>query len=340
MAEICYPFTDSPAATELQWQRMARMWMVDGIDAAATSNAGKVSAGSGLAVNVAAFSALLRGFYFSLDTTKSLGLAINNASTARIDKIVLRIDCNANTAAVIAIQGTAAASPVAPAMTYTETVFDLPLADVRVEAADTISTITDRRRFVGRPVVCCTSSNRPDAQGRPMLAFEQDTNRVVFTPGDGSWVVGMGADVFRPLYLYSGTVGRTTAYSYWSATLGDTDDPSMGLTFNAPPSGRVFISIGAFISNDTATKRSRMALRLRDSTGTDWWGTGDAVTGWPHRQIVWQNNASGGGGQSCAAVFHADGLVPGRSYTAGLFYNVSGGTGSFDDRYIKIDPVP
>jgi hypothetical protein len=338
MAEICYPFTDSPAATELQWQRMARLWMPDGIDSPANGNAGKVTAGSGLTVNVAPCNAILRGFYYSLDATKNIGLAINNASTARIDKIVIRIDCNANTATAIAIQGTAAATPVAPTMSYTETVFDLPLADVRVEANDTISTITDRRRFVGRPIVYCTSANRPDPQGRPLLAFEQDTSRVVYTSGDGNWVVGMGADVFRPKYVRSEDAGLSSAFSYWSATLTDTVDASLSLSFTAPPSGQAFITIGALLANDTAGRYTFMGMRLRDSTGTDYWALpGDPDGG---NRVLRHMGGVAGSSSHCSTTLWAGSLVPGRVYTASLAYRVGGGTGTYDDRFIKIDPVP
>ena len=343
MAEECYPFDNSPAATEIQWIRMAQTWQMDGVDGLPSGTALKVTASSGLNVSVAAGDANIRGCHYRNSAAKTIGLATNNASTARIDRIVVRVNTSTNVGTAIAITGTAASSPAAPDMTYTDTTFDLPLATVRVEANDTISTVTDKRTFVGRPTVFCTSQNRPDARGRPLLAFETDTNRVIYTSGDNVWTVGIGRDVFRASYAYSGSTGHTTS-TFWVDTLADAEaNQKISLTFTAPPSGITDFTFGAFIGNNTSNRSAYLALRLVGADGSVYWGvfneppTADRYMSW---NCPPNSGGAGVGGSTCSSVFRASSLSPGVDYTATLWYAVDGGQGTWDSRVLRIDPQP
>lgn len=112
----------------------------------------KVTAHSGMTVSVGAGRAWILGHWYYNDTAYT-GLTIGTApsgSNARIDRIVLRLDTStAARSIVLAVkQGTAAASPVAPALTRSGNVYEICLADVRVNAGAVSisnSNITDTR---------------------------------------------------------------------------------------------------------------------------------------------------------------------------------------------------
>lgn len=106
----------------------------------------KVTA-SGLNLTVAAGRGWINGKYFFNDSAFPLPAITPPTGGARIDRVVLRLN---NTLAVrsISIQyltGTAATSPVAPAITRSSEIYDLVLADVSVSAGASSVTITDQR---------------------------------------------------------------------------------------------------------------------------------------------------------------------------------------------------
>ena len=341
MAEECYPFDNSPAATEIQWIRMAQVWQMDGVDGLPSGTSLKVSATSGLNVSVAAGDANIRGVHYRNSSAKTIGLATNNAASARIDRIVVRVNTSTNVGTIDKITGTAASNPVAPDMTYTDTTFDLSLATVRVEANDTISTVTDKRTFVGRPVVFCTSQNRPDSRGRPLLAFETDTNRVIYTKGDNNWRVGIGQDVFRASYDYSGSKGHTTRTD-WTSVLADSLAPGIVRTFTAPPSGIVDFTFGAFLGNNANNQATYLGLRLVAEDGSTYWAVNSDGTADRYMSVNIPPNSGGAGigGSAASAVFRATSLDPGVDYTGTLMYRVSGGEATIDSRFLRIDPQP
>jgi hypothetical protein len=79
-----------------------------------------------------------------------LDLAIADSTRPRIDRIVLRYDAVARSTSFVILQGTAASSPTAPAITQTELIYDLCLADIyrpggstTVTASNITSTVLD-----------------------------------------------------------------------------------------------------------------------------------------------------------------------------------------------------
>lgn len=112
----------------------------------------KVSAGTGMTISVGYGRAWINGHWFFNDTAYS-GLTLATApagSNSRIDRVVLRLDTSTAVRSVsLAVKtGTAAASPVAPALTRSGDVYELALADIRVGAgvlSISNSNITDLR---------------------------------------------------------------------------------------------------------------------------------------------------------------------------------------------------
>lgn len=137
MAQTSFPFDAGAGASVLegQWQKMARRWLASGV-IDGYLNALAVSAdGTTLGVTVATGGAFVEGFFYDNDAPLAVALAAANATNPRIDRIVVRLDRTANTAVIAVVQGTPAASPGLPAVSTTDTRYELVIAHVTVPAA-------------------------------------------------------------------------------------------------------------------------------------------------------------------------------------------------------------
>lgn len=106
----------------------------------------KVTA-NGLALTVNAGRAWIKGHYYWNETQYALPAISTPTGGSRIDRVVLRFD---KTIAVRSttlqyLTGTAATSPVAPALTRTDTIYDLCLAEITVNANASSLSVKDTR---------------------------------------------------------------------------------------------------------------------------------------------------------------------------------------------------
>jgi hypothetical protein len=105
---------------------------------------------SGMQVSVALGNAIVRGFFFQSTAAETLTIGTSSTSP-RIDSVVVRLNPTSNTIVLAVVQGTPAATPVAPTLTQTESGnFELLLATVAVAAnVTTIAAgdVTDLRTF-------------------------------------------------------------------------------------------------------------------------------------------------------------------------------------------------
>lgn len=109
----------------------------------------QVTPGTGMTVNVAKGSAFINGYRYE-NSADGLEVTLSTAPSAgsRIDRIVVRWDRSLRKIYAVAVAGTAAASPAAPALTRTADKWELCLATVAVSAGATSltqSSITDTR---------------------------------------------------------------------------------------------------------------------------------------------------------------------------------------------------
>lgn len=193
MAQSSFPFEDIDT-TETQFSQWARNFN-SGVDDVPTGTALEVSAGTGLAVDVEAGEAMVRGHYYISDATESLALATADATNDRLDTVVLRLDPSANSIILAVKTGTPAGSPSAPALVQTDAgIYEQPLADVLVPATSGVpTTITDRREFQGTRLGSWTTAGRPTPAGRVLFGFNTttgaveyyDTNLSAWTPVGG-----------------------------------------------------------------------------------------------------------------------------------------------------------
>lgn len=123
---------------------------------ATNSNYFLVTAGStGMTVNVNAGFAMVNGCMALETDTRTLTLQASDTSFARIDTVVLRLDTNENkrTCELDVLTGNAATTPTRKALTRTESIYEIGLADILVNANSTVVTnskITDTRYEAAR----------------------------------------------------------------------------------------------------------------------------------------------------------------------------------------------
>ena len=108
-----------------------------------------VTAVEGLSVQVSAGQAWVRPARFKgrsiiMQQPETLTLTAADAVRSRIDRVVLRYDAAAKKTLLVVLEGTPdSAGPVAPAITRTELIYDLCLAEIKRPAGSTAVTVAD-----------------------------------------------------------------------------------------------------------------------------------------------------------------------------------------------------
>lgn len=153
MATSYFPFDAGAgsAISESQWQKMARRWLKSGVLTGYLNALAVTADGSGMTVSVNTGGAWVEGFYFENDAAAAQTIAAAHATLSRIDRIAVRLDRTANTCALVVLTGTAAASPVAPTLSTTDTLYEIGLATVLVDPAVGViaaGKVTDTRTLV------------------------------------------------------------------------------------------------------------------------------------------------------------------------------------------------
>ena len=88
------------------------------------------------------------GYSITKREADTLTMPLADPSLPRIDRIVMRYDAGARAASLQVLQGTASSTPTAPAISRTELIYDLCLAEITRPAGSTSITtgqITDTR---------------------------------------------------------------------------------------------------------------------------------------------------------------------------------------------------
>lgn len=136
--------------TEDGWAKMAALWRRTGVIAGALNKLAVTANGAGMQVTVDTGQAWINGFYYENDAALVVPIGPADPVNPRIDRVVARLDRGANTIAIVVIAGAPAPVPAAPALQAGNVVFDVPLAQVRVDAAAvsiTAPKVTDERLF-------------------------------------------------------------------------------------------------------------------------------------------------------------------------------------------------
>lgn len=144
-------------------RKIFHMLYTNGVALTEDSAALQVVPGSGMSVSVNAGMAIIEGAMGFQEEAAVISLEAANATYARIDTIVARLNTNfsGRSISLEVLTGTAAAAPAAPAITRAGNIYDLRLADINIPAgatAITASMITDTRLDAG----CGVATARPE----------------------------------------------------------------------------------------------------------------------------------------------------------------------------------
>ena len=158
MANLWYSHFDSTAEDRRKllaedWARYIRGFITDGIRNGGTCL--KASPGGGMFVNISPGIATVQGYFMEITpdgngTDYQLLVPAAHPTLSRIDRVVLRLDRTISGRKVTPeiLLGTASGSPSAPALTRTQNIWELSLAQVKVSGgAASVSSIdiTDER---------------------------------------------------------------------------------------------------------------------------------------------------------------------------------------------------
>lgn len=147
----------------------------------------RVTAGSGLSVNVGIGRAWFNRTWTWNDSVLNISLPTADPVLPRIDTVALIIDDTLRTNSIEIIQGTASSSPVAPTLTNTSDHHEYRLANVAVSATATSITNNDITDFVG-------TSQTPYTNVMGSMLFFQNATMPVM---DGQASIGVKKEYAR-----------------------------------------------------------------------------------------------------------------------------------------------
>jgi hypothetical protein len=153
MAQSYFPFDSGRGAniTENQWSKMARLWAETGVIKGYLNALLAFADSTGMQTKVNTGAAWIKGHYYESDAIETLPIGTADSVNPRIDRIVVRLDWVENTVQLAVIQGSPAVTPSAPALTQNSSRWEIPIAQVRVDAGVTTiaaGKITDERRLI------------------------------------------------------------------------------------------------------------------------------------------------------------------------------------------------
>lgn len=145
-----YRFFDATTYTEAQFAEfMKKIMAQDGyLNGVGSELAVIQHTPADMIVIVGTGEAWIQGAWYQNTAAADLAIEAADASWNRIDRVVIRVNWTANTIAAAILKGTKAASPTAPALTQSASVWELSLAQVAVGAGETeihTADITDER---------------------------------------------------------------------------------------------------------------------------------------------------------------------------------------------------
>ena len=142
------------AISSAPYRKLIKSLFSDGVLPNPSTNL-QVSAGTGMKVNLYAGFAICNGCQKLQESNTALDIATASAVNDRIDTVVLRLNDNDDVreCEFYVLTGTPAVAPVRPALTQTDSIWEIGLADVLVKANSTQisnANITDTRYETAR----------------------------------------------------------------------------------------------------------------------------------------------------------------------------------------------
>lgn len=261
-------------------------------------------------VEVKVGKALVNGYYYFNDADKTIAISANTDGSGydRIDTIVLEVDFINQVVVAKVVEGTAAAAPVAPTLTKSASIYQVPLADIDVANLFTTIVNADIDNTVKEPAIRWASaqggtgldtyalgdllyaaSANPDSLSKVNLA---DTAHIVI---GGSPLTNIDRRTAWVGYQEASTVnGETYAKNSWltvSINYEDDDGGHLSIATNqitfVSGTFKLIEFQGAIQSGDGA---QRGHIRLRNVTAASDVMYGTIPQG-EHNRIVWENTS-------------------------------------------------
>ena len=137
MVETYIPFDSGAGASvaEDRYRTMARHWQVSGCIPGYLNELEAYGDSSGMQIKLKTGSAWIYGHSYENTAERTIAVTAADPANPRIDRLVLEANFTTNIITAKMVDGTAAATPAAPALTQTAAIWQIPLAQVYVDAA-------------------------------------------------------------------------------------------------------------------------------------------------------------------------------------------------------------
>ena len=223
-----------------------------------------VTAQGGLSVQVSAGQAWVRPARFKgrsiiMEQPATLPLTAADAVRSRIDRVVLRYDAAAKKTSLLVLDGTPdSAAPAAPAITRTELIYDLCLAEIKRPAGSTAVTVADIYDTRADETVCGVM--RDGVTGIPTGTLVQQWKAVIESMRGGSFYTRAEVDaLLKSLKSVDpfpvGSIYQSTARTSPAALFGGTWEQiaSERVLMGASSSHKAGTTVNAGLPNITGT---------------------------------------------------------------------------------------
>lgn len=164
----------------------------------------KVNGGTGISVSVDPGYAILKGYYYKNDTSLSLSIDAADTTLNRIDRVVLKLDLVARTIKAAIKKGSVASTPIAPSLQRDSSVYELSLAQVRVNAKATTVVVTDERLDSSVCGLISIAAGVPDQEMWDKFNMEWNTIKTQWTNWYNNQYSQVGSRTFVSINQPSG----------------------------------------------------------------------------------------------------------------------------------------
>ena len=136
---------DAYEYTSAEWSKLVEALTSNGV-----STGSFAMTNTGLTINVGGGTGFINGRYGYNTKATSLTLDAESTSLQRIDRIVLELDVPNRKMEIKVVKGTPASSAAVPALTQTDSVYQIPLYQAKITSGSTV-TLTDERQLSYTP---------------------------------------------------------------------------------------------------------------------------------------------------------------------------------------------
>jgi hypothetical protein len=326
------------SVNDIQWSQYADLLGHDGTDGMSVS----VATGD-RTVQIAAGISNVCGILAVNDGPITVGpLPANAGSQTRIDRIILRANWSNKTLTATFRQGTPSANPVPPTLTKNRgSLYEVRLAQVIVApGTGNLSSgdlIAERVPPVAGFYNAASFRSFPDPENGSLVWYQAANSLRVPIDGEYVEIASARADM-RPSFAAS-TTDITFNNTTPSPTAGTPTAPRVGVSFVAPPSGTVKVTVSARLAATVNGTQAICGWQAR-AGGTIGSGGIELDTNADRSVTVGEVVTTGNPSRVSASHVHLLGsLTPGSTYNIQTMHYVAGGSGQALYRAILVEPV-